>query len=116
MTDNSFDLDGICPSEAGKVAGVKVEIHDEKLAGGAEGMARFERVSVAISGNSREKTPTVAKLWRGRQKAQKRRNCLMASQRVTRLHQEFRDVALWEKGMGRGMIGGCREHQESRRS
>jgi hypothetical protein len=47
------------------VAGVKVEIDDEKLAGGEGVTARFELVSPAINGDNREKT-------------QKQRNFFMA--------------------------------------
>jgi|HubBroStandDraft_4_1064222.scaffolds.fasta_scaffold559111_2 hypothetical protein len=38
---NNFRLDSICPTGVGKVAGMKIEIHDEKLARGAEVIARF---------------------------------------------------------------------------
>src|ERR1700677_2978769 len=48
----SFALDSICPSGAGKVAGVKIENHDEKLAGVVEVMARFNLLWVAVEGIS----------------------------------------------------------------
>jgi hypothetical protein len=60
-------LDSICPTEAGKVAGVKIEMDEEKWAGGPvvirlrqrlrrDKLAGFELWSVAFNGNSREKT------------------------------------------------------------
>jgi hypothetical protein len=76
-------LDSICPTGVGKVAGVKIGIHEEMWVGGAEGirlrqmlppsqcyggtsrrdkLARFELWSAAINGISREKAPSVAKL------------------------------------------------------
>jgi signal transduction histidine kinase len=49
-------LDSGCPTGAGKVAGVKIEIDEEKWAGRAGVMGRFELVSAAINGSSRDKT------------------------------------------------------------
>jgi hypothetical protein len=46
-------LDSGCPTGAGKVAGVKIEIDDEKAAGGAEVLARFELALAGINGVSR---------------------------------------------------------------
>jgi hypothetical protein len=48
-------LDSGCPTGLGKVAGVKLEKHDEKLAGGSEWFARFKLLSGAINGIHREK-------------------------------------------------------------
>jgi hypothetical protein len=73
-------LDSICPTGSGKVAGVKIEIDDEKWAGGVEvirlrqrlrrdKLAYFELWSAGINGISREKT----------QNAQNSRNFDMAS-------------------------------------
>jgi hypothetical protein len=54
-----FHLDSICPTGLGKVAGVKIEIHDEKLAGGGEVPRECKRQNgecrPAINGISREK-------------------------------------------------------------
>jgi hypothetical protein len=49
-------LDSICPTGVGKVAGVKIEIDDERLTAGVEVTARFELLSAANNGISREKT------------------------------------------------------------
>jgi hypothetical protein len=54
-------LDSGCPTGAGKVAGVKIEIDDEKAARDAGVLGRFELEFGAINGDSREKTPSVAK-------------------------------------------------------
>jgi hypothetical protein len=86
---NNFRLDSICPTGSGKVAGVKIEIHEEKWADGAEGdppspevsavansyggasrrdkLARFELGSAGINGVGREKAPSGAKGMEGRQ-------------------------------------------------
>jgi hypothetical protein len=58
-------LDSICPTEAGKVAGVKIETDEEKLAGGAE-VARERKMQSgecrpAVNGISREKASAFAK-------------------------------------------------------
>jgi hypothetical protein len=51
----NFRLDSICPTGVGKVAGVKIELNDEKWAGGAEDRKRFELWSEAMNGIAREK-------------------------------------------------------------
>jgi hypothetical protein len=69
-----FHLDSICPTGAGKVEGVKIEIEDEKLAGEAE-VARERGMQSgkgrpAMIGIGREKAekahPPSLELWRTR--------------------------------------------------
>jgi hypothetical protein len=45
-----FRLDSICPTGLGKVAGLKMEMDDEKWAGGSECLTRFESWSAANNG------------------------------------------------------------------
>jgi hypothetical protein len=45
-----FGLDSICPTGEGKVAVLNIEIHDERLVGGAELMARVGLWAAAING------------------------------------------------------------------
>jgi hypothetical protein len=60
-----FRLDSICPTGAGKVQGVKIEIDEEKWAGGVEVPRRCKMQSgecrPAINGISREKAPKARK-------------------------------------------------------
>jgi hypothetical protein len=86
----------------GKVEGVKIEIHKGKLAGGAEVMGRFELWSVAAEGNGREKAPAVARLWRGKQKAQKERNCFMARSRDDTIATGISGCRFMGKRLGQG--------------
>src|SRR5580658_371102 len=56
---NSFHLDSICPTGGGKVAGVKIDIHEEKGAGGGEVARKCKTQSgdrePRIDANGREK-------------------------------------------------------------
>jgi hypothetical protein len=70
-------LDSICPTGAGKVAGVKIEIHDEKWVGGAEAGAGFELLSAAINGDGREKASAFAKKLRRDESARQEREELL---------------------------------------
>jgi ribonucleotide reductase alpha subunit len=63
-----FRLDSICPTGAGKVAGVKIENHEEMWVSEVAAMTRLELWSAAINGIDREKAPSVAKAMEGRQK------------------------------------------------
>jgi hypothetical protein len=107
---NNFRLDSICPTGVGKVAGVKVENDEEKVAGGAEGdppwprlspsqcyggtsrrdkLARFGLWCAGINGVGREKAPAFAK---------KLRRDKMARQAIGR---EIRGISTWQRGRRR---------------
>ena len=77
------------------MAGVKIETDDEKLADGVELRARFEPLSGAINGISREKA----------QKAQKLRNCLMAHRRDYTLLLGFSRCRFTGQRRGQGNDG-----------
>jgi hypothetical protein len=89
------------------VAGVNLGIHDEKSAGGAEVPWECKMQSGecrrAINGSGREKAPAVARLWRGKQKAQKQSNCFMAP---------WRDYAI-APGFSRSHLMGKRHGQRN---
>jgi hypothetical protein len=93
-----FGLDSICPTGEGKVAVLNIEIHDERLVGGAELMARVELWAAAINGINREKTPAVARLWRGKRMAQNSRNLDTASSQGDGFEARF---------FGRSLMGKC---------
>ena len=102
-----FGLDSICPTGESKVAGVKIEIHEEKLVGGAELMARVDLWAAAIDGNYHEKTPAVARLWRGKRMAQNSRNLDTASSQEDGFEARF---------FGRSLMGKCLAWNGARRA
>jgi hypothetical protein len=85
-------LDSICPTGAGKVAGVKIEIDKEKGAGGVEATARFGPWSAAMNGISREKT----------RMAQKQGNFFAAGGRDYTVIPEFSSCCFAGQRLGRG--------------
>jgi hypothetical protein len=102
-------LDSICPTGAGKVAGVKIEIDDEKGAGGVEGLERLDLLCVAVEG-IREKTqpPSLkasarqdgATSRRGKQKTDNSRNFDMGSRKDDRSEAGFSGRQLVGKSHG----------------
>jgi hypothetical protein len=95
-------LDSICPTGFGKVAGVKLEIDEEKWAGGAEVMGRFELWSAGMNGISREKAqmahPPSLKLPRDK----KGRSCFVAPERDYTVIRGFSRCRLMGKRRGLG--------------
>jgi hypothetical protein len=87
------------------MAGVKIETDDEKLADGEEASARFEPLSGAINGISREKASAVARLWRGKQMARKHRSFFMAHGRNYKVLRGFSRRFFMGQRRGQGNDG-----------